>query len=176
MLSEAWNDSKEAFVDLAEYQADRLIQAGNPAMVMFALERRGKDRGWSQQDTREVVEDDTRIVIGEIPEEDIAAAEKEIEKIDAKAAKKAEKAAVKTGVEVSGETGAGDPMEQAMSVEPQIQPPQQNHTPQLRPNSQSPEQPQQSTQYDQPTPWDTPGMDDFGMFGGGGFGDDFGGF
>lgn len=68
-------DCRESFLDTAEYQAYRLIQAGNPTMTMFALERQGKKRGWGQQDEMQGQKEESRIVMGLIPEGEVKEAE-----------------------------------------------------------------------------------------------------
>ena len=71
-------DCRESFIDAAEYQAYRLIQAGNPTMTMFALERQGKKRGWGQQDEAQGQKEESRIVMGLIPEDEVKGAEETI--------------------------------------------------------------------------------------------------
>lgn len=85
LLSEAYADGQESFIDNVEWQAKRLIDSGNAAMIMFALERKGKDRGWGQQPVQDVDMDDTRIVIGEIPEAEVEAAEAKVKEAEAEA-------------------------------------------------------------------------------------------
>lgn len=74
-------DCRESRIDQAEFQADRLVQAGNPSMIMFTLERLGRDRGWGQQETKQNTEEESRIVFGEIPEEDVKKADAVLAKI-----------------------------------------------------------------------------------------------
>lgn len=74
-------DCRESRIDQAEYQADRLVQAGNPAMIMFTLERLGKERGWGQQDVAQKSEDESRIVFGEIPDVEVGKADAILAKI-----------------------------------------------------------------------------------------------
>lgn len=80
-------DCRESRIDQAEYQADRLVQAGNPSMIMFTLERLGKDRGWGLLDVAQKSEDESRIVFGEIPEEEVGKAEAILAKIAEQARK-----------------------------------------------------------------------------------------
>lgn len=82
LLSEVWVDAQESFIDNVEWQAKRLIDSGNAAMIMFALERKGKDRGWGQKDEQEGVLDDSRIIIGEIPESEVAAADAKVKELE----------------------------------------------------------------------------------------------
>ena len=68
-------DMEEARLDSAEYEADRLVTSGNPTMIMFYLDRKGKKRGWSQDESGDSGQDsESRIVMGKIPDEDIEAA------------------------------------------------------------------------------------------------------
>lgn len=68
----------------AVFQADRLAKAGNASIVMFILERLGKNKGWSQQEMAEDKGgDEGRIVMGIIPDEEVAAAQKKIEETQA---------------------------------------------------------------------------------------------
>lgn len=74
-------DCRESRIDQAEFQADRLVQAGNPSMIMFTLERLGRDRGWGQQEASQKTDEESRIVFGEIPEEDVKKADEVLAKI-----------------------------------------------------------------------------------------------
>ena len=78
LLQSVWEDREESMLDHVEFQAKRLIDSGNPAMIMYWLDHKGKSRGWGEQDTTEVGEDESRIVIGEIPEDEVERAEREI--------------------------------------------------------------------------------------------------
>lgn len=80
-LKQLKQDCRESRIDQAEYQADRLVQAGNPSMIMFTLERLGRERGWGQQDVNEKSVDESRIVFGEIPEEEVKKADAVLAKI-----------------------------------------------------------------------------------------------
>lgn len=102
LLSEVWVDAQESFIDNVEWQAKRLIDSGNAAMIMFALERKGKDRGWGQKEEQEAEIDDSRIIIGEIPESEVAAADAKVKELEMAA-----------GVDVA-ESGSPSP-----SLEPQ---------------------------------------------------------
>lgn len=70
-----FEDAKEDFVDRAEYQIDRLMQAGNAAAVMFTLERMGRKRGWGQQEYVEQKGEDDIIQFTPIPESEIQRAD-----------------------------------------------------------------------------------------------------
>ena len=85
LLSQVVVDRNEGFLDHVEWQAKRLIDSGNPAMIMFTLERKGKDRGWGQNPVSDVDMDDTRIVIGEIPESEVEEAEKKVKELEKEA-------------------------------------------------------------------------------------------
>lgn len=82
LLSEVWVDAQESFIDNVEWQAKRLIDSGNAAMIMFALERKGKDRGWGQKDEHGGEIDDSRIIIGEIPESEVEAADAKVKELE----------------------------------------------------------------------------------------------
>lgn len=82
-LTQIWNDSKEAFIDNAEFQAKRLIDSGNPAMIMFALERQGRNRGWGQNPVVQAGAENDKIFIGAIPEEEVANADAFVERQNA---------------------------------------------------------------------------------------------
>ena len=74
---------KESFKDNLEFQALRLINQGNPAMIMFGLQKQCADRGWGDDlSTLESGEGD-RIVIGRIEEEEVVKAGKRIEAVKA---------------------------------------------------------------------------------------------
>lgn len=70
-LAELLQQRDENILETAEYQAYRLADAGNPSMIMFILERKGKHRGWGVQDEEVESGDDGGILMGLIPEEDI---------------------------------------------------------------------------------------------------------
>ena len=84
LLSQVVVDRDESFLDRVEWSALKLIEAGNPAMIMFALERKGESRGWGQGGISDVDMEDSRIVIGEIPESEVEEAEKRVKEIEAK--------------------------------------------------------------------------------------------
>ena len=109
-LAETFADAREAYVDNLEVQAKRLIDQGNAAMIMFGLERLGKHRGWGQTDEDENREDDSRLVIGAIPEGMLADADAEIE------ANSNGVPIVEDGKIVST-VGVGDPMKMEMEQE-----------------------------------------------------------
>lgn len=74
-LAELFEDAKEDLVDRGEYEADRLMRAGNPSMVMFVLERMGRKRGWGQQEYVEPRGEDDIIQFTAIPDEEVERAE-----------------------------------------------------------------------------------------------------
>lgn len=110
-LAEAYQDSREAYVDNLEFQAKRLIDQGNAAMIMFGLERLGKHRGWGQTDEDENREDDSKLVIGAIPEEMLSDADKEI----AEASQGVP--IVDNDGKIVSSVGIGDPMKMEMELE-----------------------------------------------------------
>ena len=74
-------DMREDFVDQAEYQLDRMMQSGNPAAVMFVLERLGRERGWGPDAGANNKDEGTHITFGEISESEVKAADSVIDKI-----------------------------------------------------------------------------------------------
>lgn len=72
-LLELKNDQHENILDEAEYQADRLAKAGNASIIMYILQTLGRKRGWSTQDmpSEGGGEATSRIVMGEIPLEEV---------------------------------------------------------------------------------------------------------
>lgn len=78
LLREVLKDREESLLDHVEFQAKRLVDAGNPAIIMYWLDHKGKSRGWGEQEKTVVEDDSNRIVIGLIPEDEVEQAEKEI--------------------------------------------------------------------------------------------------
>lgn len=70
-LMELLTQRDENILETAEYQAYRLADAGNPSMIMFILERKGKHRGWGVQDEEESGDESGGILMGLIPEDEI---------------------------------------------------------------------------------------------------------
>lgn len=70
-LLQLFEDAKEDLVDRGEFEADRLMRAGNPAMVMFVLERMGRKRGWGQQEYVAPKNEDDVIQFTAIPDSEI---------------------------------------------------------------------------------------------------------
>lgn len=103
LLSQVMDDRKESFIDNIEWQAKRLIDSGNPAMIMFALEHLGKERGWGPKEVSEEDFEDSRIIIGEIPETEVEAAEQKVKDLEAEAK------VADPGVEVGGQTAVPSP-------------------------------------------------------------------
>ena len=101
LLSEAYADAQESFIDNVEWQAKRLIDSGNAAMIMFALQTKGKDRGWGQEPVRDEDLEDSRIIIGEIPAEEVDAANAKVKELEAEAG-------VGTGSEGGASPAEGD--------------------------------------------------------------------
>lgn len=69
----------------AEYQADRLVKGGNTAMVIHVLDRLGRNTIWNPQysDGSENGEGESKIVMGIIPDTEVAAADEEVKKLKA---------------------------------------------------------------------------------------------
>lgn len=75
-LRQLREEKYDNMLDTAEYQADRLMQAGNASMVMFVLQTMGRKRGWSSEDQPgEEGDAESRIVMGLIPEEEVSKAD-----------------------------------------------------------------------------------------------------
>ena len=74
----------EPMLDEAEFQLDRLNKAGNASTIMFTLERQGWKRGWGgagvQADSGIGGGNQSRIVMGIIPDEDVKEAEETVKK------------------------------------------------------------------------------------------------
>lgn len=82
MLRQLKEEQHENMLDEAEYQADRLMKAGNSSMVMFVLQTLGKKRGWTTEEAVEANgEEQSRIIMGCIPEAEVAAADKMIQDV-----------------------------------------------------------------------------------------------
>lgn len=82
-LAELLQQRDENILETAEYQAYRLADAGNPSMIMFILERKGKHRGWGVQDEEMESGDDGGILMGLIPDEAIEDNAKHVEELHA---------------------------------------------------------------------------------------------
>lgn len=67
-------DKYENLLDEAEYQADRLMKAGNSAIVIHVLNTLGRKRGWGEEESPHQPNED-RIVMGLIPEDEVAEAD-----------------------------------------------------------------------------------------------------
>lgn len=124
LLSQAYEDRDEALIDHAEYQAKRRVDAGDPAMIMFWLERKGRLRGWGTQEIAKVEEDDSRIVIGEIPEGMLGAADAAVKEAEAEvgmrldnAGHRAELGSPEDAATGKGPTPLPTPMEVAQTME-----------------------------------------------------------
>lgn len=83
-LAELLQQRDENILETAEYQAYRLADAGNPSMIMFILERKGKHRGWGVQDEEMESGDEGGIVMGLIPDEAIEDNAKHVAELHAK--------------------------------------------------------------------------------------------
>ena len=133
LLSEVWVDAQESFIDNVEWQAKRLIDSGNAAMIMFALERKGKDRGWGQKDEQEVELDDSRIIIGEIPEAEVEAADAKVKELE-KAAGVDGASSPEGSAQVAGAAGSAVDREHAPAVPASAPTPSQAPAPQKLPS------------------------------------------
>lgn len=74
-LRELKAEQKENLYETAVFQADKLAKQGNASIIMFILERLGKDKGWSQTESSDGGgADEGRIVMGVIPDNEVAEA------------------------------------------------------------------------------------------------------
>ena len=112
LLQKVWEDREESLLDHVEFQAKRLVDSGNPAMIMFWLERKGKSRGWANDNAQEVPDDDSRIVIGEIPDNIVLDAEREI--AEAKAAADGKLSSLEVAQRLSSKGEVPNPMKLAI--------------------------------------------------------------
>lgn len=81
-LKELKENKYENILDEAEYQADKLAKGGNASIVMFILQTLGKKRGWSTQEMSDGnKDDDSRIIMGEIPVAEVEKAEEHLREI-----------------------------------------------------------------------------------------------
>ena len=78
-LRELQEQKYDVFLDTAEYQLDRLMNSGNVAAVIYALDKLGYKRGWGGEGRDGDGGSSDRIVMGTIPEEDVKAAEEKVE-------------------------------------------------------------------------------------------------
>ena len=77
-LKQLLDDKYDNLLDEAEYQADRLMKAGNSAIVIHVLSTLGRKRGWVEDGQGGGgKEDESRIVMGLIPDNEVKAAEAE---------------------------------------------------------------------------------------------------
>lgn len=74
----------ENLLDEAEYQADRLMKQGNSSLVIYVLQTLGRKRGWTTEDAGGGGKDeDSRIVMGLISEEEVKKAEEDVKAVRA---------------------------------------------------------------------------------------------
>lgn len=89
-LKELKDAKYENMVDDAEFQLDRLNKAGNASTIIFTLQTMGYKRGWGGQGSQMEGEGQggrgggDRIVMGVIPDEEVAKAEETVKEIQAK--------------------------------------------------------------------------------------------
>lgn len=80
-LKQLKDDKYENLLDEAEYQADRLMKAGNSAIVIHVLSTLGRKRGWVEDGTGGGGGDEGRIVMGLIPQEEVEKANEETKQL-----------------------------------------------------------------------------------------------
>ena len=76
-LKQLLDDKYENLLDEAEYQADRLMKAGNSAIVIHVLSTLGRKRGWVEDAQSGGGGDEGRIVMGLIPDDEVKKANDE---------------------------------------------------------------------------------------------------
>lgn len=76
-LRQLLEDKYENLLDEAEYQADRLMKAGNSAIVIHVLSTLGRKRGWAEDSQSGGGGDEGRIVMGLIPADEVQKANDE---------------------------------------------------------------------------------------------------
>ena len=76
-LKQLLDDKYENLLDEAEYQADRLMKAGNSAIVIHVLSTLGRKRGWVEDAQGGGGGDEGRIVMGLIPDDEVKKANDE---------------------------------------------------------------------------------------------------
>ena len=75
-LKQLKDDKYDDMLEEAEYQADRLVKAGNAAIIIHVLNTLGKNTVWSQiGEGGGGVENESRIVMGMIPQDEVDAAD-----------------------------------------------------------------------------------------------------
>lgn len=75
-LRELKMEQKENLYETAVFQADKLAKQGNASIIMFILERLGKDKGWSQNESSEGGGgDEGKIIMGVIPDDVVSEAD-----------------------------------------------------------------------------------------------------
>lgn len=77
-LKQLLDDKYDNLLDEAEYQADRLMKAGNAAIVIHVLNTLGRKRGWVEDMGGGENGDEGRIVMGLIPTDEVAKADAEV--------------------------------------------------------------------------------------------------
>ncbi len=80
-LRQLKEDKYENLLDEAEYQADRLMKAGNSAIVIHVLSTLGRKRGWVEDANAGTGADEGRIVMGLIPDEEVEKANAETKQL-----------------------------------------------------------------------------------------------
>lgn len=70
-LKQLKDDKYENLLDEAEYQADRLMKAGNASIVIHVLQTLGRKRGWTEESAGNNGGNEGRIIMGLIPDEEV---------------------------------------------------------------------------------------------------------
>lgn len=81
-LRELREQKYDNLLEEAEYQADRLMKAGNSSLVIYVLQTLGRKKGWTTEDAAAGgKEDESRIVMGIIPDEEVKKAEEDVKAV-----------------------------------------------------------------------------------------------
>jgi len=107
-LKELQTNKYEDMLEELEYQFDKAVKGGNTALIIHGLNTLGRRRGgiWSTEEQhRSNGEDEGRIVMGLIPEEEVKAAEENVKKVKEEGEKEMQQG------------GGVDPMQMAMVQE-----------------------------------------------------------
>ena len=107
-LKELQANKYEDMLEELEYQFDKAVKGGNTALIIHGLNTLGRKRGgiWSTEERQENNgEEESRIVMGLIPDEEVKAADAEVKRVKEEGEKEMQK-----GVGV-------DPMQMAMTQE-----------------------------------------------------------
>lgn len=96
-LKELMENKYDDMLEELEYQFDKAVKGGNTALIIHGLNTLGRRRGgvWSTADQQESGgEEESRIVMGLIPDEEVAKAEEEVKRVREEGEKEMQKGGV----------------------------------------------------------------------------------